>query len=257
MDSSENGYQSITICPVEFQHAGTYVAKVKTQAGECVSSPCVVTVVQGPALGLESEQANWRLHFAWIRANNLLCIYCHKLCSSPASACQFCFKFYNCKGSFKADKPWPCPVLVCADCRAEQSHCRMCKELLRWPDKSEEEACSCAGACSHQCGQEEGEGMESINIDEYLSILNNSEEELKNLKSPLIWEHKINPMLGLKQVMRTNYFSHCLTLEQKSDTPFGGVLDKIHPFSNPYLNLLQLFNLQGVSSFLPPPNFPM
>ena len=133
----------------------------------------------------------------------------------------------------------------------------MCKELLRWPDKSEEEACSCAGACSHQCGQEEGEGMESINIDEYLSILNNSEEELKNLKSPLIWEHKINPMLGLKQVMRTSYFSHCLTLEQKSDTPFGGVLDKIHPFSNPYLNLLQLFNLQGVSSFLPPHNFPV
>ena len=164
VDSSKNGYQSITICPVEFQHAGTYVAKVKTAAGECASSPCVVTVVQGPALGLESEQANWRLHFAWIRANNLLCIYCHKLCSSPASACQFCFKFYNCKGSFKADKPWPCPVHVCAGCRAEQSHCRMCKELLRWPDKSEEEACSCAGACSHQCGQEEGRGWRASTL---------------------------------------------------------------------------------------------
>ena len=202
VDSSKNGYQSIKICDVEFQHAGTYVAKVKTAAGECVSSPCVVTVVQGPAPGLESEKANCLLHFAWIRANNLLCIFCHKLCSSPASACQFCYEFYDCKGSFKADKPWPCPVLVCADCRTEQN-CRLCKQELRWPDKSEE-ACGCAGACSHQGGQEED--LESINIDEYLSILNKSKEELNNLKSPSIWEYKINPMVGVKQVIQQIFF---------------------------------------------------
>ena len=30
VDSYKNGYQSIKICAVEFQDAGTYVAKVKT-----------------------------------------------------------------------------------------------------------------------------------------------------------------------------------------------------------------------------------
>ena len=202
VESSRNGYQYIKICDVDFQHAGTYVAKIKTAAGECISSPCVVTVVQGPAPGLESEKANCLLHFEWIRHDNLSCIYCHYLCGTFASACEFCYKFYDCKGSFKADKPWPCPVLICDDCKAKQTHCRLCKEELRWPDKSEEEACSCAGACSHQGGQEEEEDLENINIDEYMNILCNNLRKLRNLKAADIWDLKINPQLGAKQVTR-------------------------------------------------------
>jgi hypothetical protein len=124
------------------------------------------------------------------------------LCGTFASACEFCYKFYDCKGSFMADKPLPCPVLVCDDCKAEQTHCRLCKEELRWPDKSEEEACSCAGACSHQGGQEEEEDLENIDIDEYMNILCNNLRKLRNLKAADIWDLKINPQLGAKQVTR-------------------------------------------------------
>ena len=224
VDSSINGYQSIKICDVEFQHAGTYVAKIKTPEGECVSSPCVVNVVQGPAPGIESEKANCLLHFEWIRHDNLCCIYCHYMCGTFASACEFCYKFYNCEGSFKADKPWPCPVLICDDCKADQTHCRLCKQELRWPDKSEE-ACNCAGACSHQAGQEEEEDLENIHIDEYLNILCKNKVELRNLKSADIWDLQINPKLGAKQVTRQLSFSHTLVLEHKFYTKL-----KVYPF---------------------------
>ena len=236
VDSSTNGYQSINISAVKFQHDGTYVAKVKTQAGECVSSPCVVTVVQGPAPGLESEKANCLLHFQWIRYNNLLCIYCHFLCDTPASACEFCYKFYNCKGSFMADKPWPCPVLMCDDCKVEQSHCRMCKQELRWPDKSEE-ACSCAGACIHQAGQEEEEDLENINIDKYISILDQNKAELRKLKSADVWDIKINPMLGVKQVTGQIGFSLCLVLEHKFYTLEGEAIANFTSLPTPVVPL--------------------
>ena len=235
VDSSTNGYQSITISAVEFQHAGTYVAKVKTAAGECVSSPCVVTVVQGPAPGLESEKANCLLHFQWIRYNNLLCIYCHFSCDTPASACEFCYKFYNCKGSLMADKPWPCPVLMCDDCKVEQSHCRMCKQELRWPDKSEEEA------CSHQARQEEEEeDLENINIDEYNRICDQNKAELRKLKSADLRDIKINPMLGVKQVTRQIGFSLCLALEHKFYILEGETLQTSALCQPPYLTLQRL-----------------
>ena len=243
VDSTINGYQSIKICDVEFQHAGTYVAKIKTPEGECVSSPCLVNVVQGPAPGIESEKANCLLHFEWIRHDNLCCIYCHYMCGTFASACEFCYKFYNCEGSFKADKPWPCPVLICDDCKADQTHCRLCKQELRWPDKSEE-ACSCAGACSHQAGQEEEEDLENIHIDEYLNILCKNKVELRNLKSADIWDLQINPKLGAKQVTRQLSFSHTLVLEHKFYTLRWEALAKLHPFAIPtdaeYLSLLEI-----------------
>ena len=224
VDSSINGYQSIKICDVEFQHAGTYVAKIKTPEGECVSSPCVVNVVQGPAPGRDSEKANCLLHFQWIRYNNLLCIYCHYMCGTFASACEFCYRFYKCEGSFKADKPWPCPVLICEDCKADQTHCRLCKQELCWPDKSEE-ACSCAGVCSHQAGQEEEEDLENIHIDDYLDIVCKKKVELRNLKSADMWDLQINPKLGAKQVTRQLSFSHTLVLEHKFYTKL-----KVNPF---------------------------
>ena len=51
-ERTRGNFQFLVVRDVMFEDAGTYVAKIQSEAGECVSSPCLVTVVQGPAPGV-------------------------------------------------------------------------------------------------------------------------------------------------------------------------------------------------------------
>ena len=88
--------------------------------------------------------------------------------------------------------------------------------------------------------------MENINIDEYISILDQNKAELRKLKSADVWDIKINPMLGVKQVTGPIGFSLCLVLEHKFYTLEGEAIANFTSLPTPLPNMQKLLSLSAL-----------
>jgi hypothetical protein len=128
------------------EDSGTYTARVETAAGQVTSSPCVVTVLTAPKPSPSTRSVEETLSYGWQQANNLMCIYCHEICTtSSASLCEFCTSVelgrirvtfqrkrhtvahkIGCVNIFSKNK------YICSSCQATVNTCRFCNQEQVW-----------------------------------------------------------------------------------------------------------------------------
>ena len=183
--SEFNSLLSVKECKME--DAGTYTARVETMAGQCHSSPCVVTVVQGPPPLPKDQNITRMLRDCWIRANKAMCVYCHKLCSTPAATCEFCSALCNINEGMKVkingETQWISNKMhlfvLCSDCKTVQEHCRFCRREHKWENKN----------------------LENINLDWELRKIAEFEAKLKEANAPSVWEYHGSMLYRLSDTM--------------------------------------------------------
>ena len=118
---TKNGMFYLEVQECEFKNAGTYVAKVESKAGQCSSSPCVVTVVQGPKkTPKELEKLQDEVFYA---VEETLCSGCQEPCDSESAyQCKTCLYYFS---RICGSAGFYCPS--CADL----TECRFCKTEYR------------------------------------------------------------------------------------------------------------------------------
>ena len=114
---TEDGIFYLEVQECEFKNAGTYVAKVESKAGQCSSSPCVVTVVQGTKK--TSKQMENLEREVFHAVEETLCSGCHEPCDSgSAYQCKTCLYYFS--------KICGSAGFYCRSC-ATLPKCRFCK----------------------------------------------------------------------------------------------------------------------------------
>ena len=186
---TSQGTQHLTVKDVKLDDAGVYFAKIETEGGQCVTSTFQVNVVTKPT----QETDNWKntrlLEDTWLRFNNLMCMFCHNICYTPASVCD------NCDDE---NDIHPCrrygryiPMVICARCKAEHSHCRICKQEFKWDDTKEQTYCilkrvTSIGICSRQpCAHTK---HSNLNLDSIHEELAKVEQQLQEANTMSVWE---------------------------------------------------------------------
>ena len=182
---------------------GTYMAKVENPLGQVISSPCVVRVIPGPKPSTDTRTLEEKLRHGWRLANSLLCMYCHEICTSTVSKCEFCerillteystpscqlttpmyVEFEGKKVLLQNFKIWNADGgknhYICSNCKEKETCCRFCRRRLAWEwDWTE--------GGKHGMAQ----NLETIDISEKLKHLAEVERKLQEADAPSVWEYE-------------------------------------------------------------------